>query len=156
MDEHFDALDASEIEEEYWGVRQSLVELRCSPTDAKQAQSDDALTLPDIEMHQDYWGDDEEYILYQYSNEPADSGAVWANFNASNCKCQLCSNSSKKSDSSWPSYGCYDSSVKLLAILNVTDTLLDLMAYSSPTKSTMKSISKLSDQTHTPRENSRT
>ncbi len=109
MDEHFDALNASEIEEEYWGARQSQVELSCSPTDAEQDQSDDALTLPNIEMHQDYWGDDVGYVLFQYSTELSNPEPVSAKLNSKDCKCQLCSSISTKFNCGWSSFGSYNS-----------------------------------------------
>jgi hypothetical protein len=71
MDQHYESVDPSQIREDYWGSeRPHDFELECAAITHYEDLSDNYLTLFNIELHQEYWGDDEGYLLKPEWQEP--------------------------------------------------------------------------------------
>ena len=69
MNDHYCNIRAWQVQAEYRGRREGDWEPSVSFSADYEGLSDDFLTLFNGELHQEYWGDDEGYILNELSNE---------------------------------------------------------------------------------------
>ena len=73
MDEHYGDIISTQIQAEYWERREGDFEPKTNSMLEHEDLTDDYLTLFNEELHQEYWGDDEGYLLAQQLKEKLSS-----------------------------------------------------------------------------------